>query len=205
MHIYAFGSVCRGEMDRASDVDLLLCADSKDDRVDPEKFSVYTYDGIRAVWAHGNPFAWHLHLESKLVYSSDGSDFISELGRPSSYSNFDVDSERFKRLFNASLTSLSFAGNSHVFHLSCIFLAIRNIATCYSVATGRPVFSRYSPFKVLPSLEMDPEVFTVLMRSRLLSTRGYGEAVSEREIQLCVQSLGSVSAWMEGLTMGSIK
>jgi hypothetical protein len=205
MHIYAFGSVCRGEMDRGSDVDLLLCADSKDDRIDPEKFSVYTYDGIRAVWAQGNPFAWHLHLESKLVYSSDGNDFISELGQPFSYSNFEVDSERFKRLFHESLTSLSFAGNSHVFHLSCIFLALRNIATCYSVATGRPVFSRNSPFKVSPSLEIDPEVFTVLMRSRLLSTRGYGQGISEKEVQLCVESLGDVSGWMERLTMGGLK
>jgi hypothetical protein len=205
MHIYAFGSVCRGEIDRGSDVDLLACADSEDDRVDPEKFSVYTHDGIRAVWAQGNPFAWHLHLESRLVYSSDGKDFISELGEPSCYSNFEMDFEKFRELFHASSRSLSLAGNSQVFHLSCIFLAVRNIATCYSVTTGAPVFSRYSPFRVSPSLEIDPEVFSVLMRSRLLSTRGYGEGISKREVRLCVESLSDVSDWMDRLTMGGLK
>jgi len=192
-------------MDLASDVDMLVCDDSKDGRIDSEKFSIYTYDGVRTVWAQGNPFAWHLHLESKLVYSSDGRDFISELGEPSCYSNFEVDSKRFTRLFHSSLKSLSLAGNSRVFYLSCIFLAIRNIATCYSVAMGSPVFSRYSPFEVSPSLEMDLEVLSVLMRSRLLSTRGYGEGVSEKDIQLCIESLDGVSEWMERLTMSGLK
>ncbi|MFL9582725.1 nucleotidyltransferase domain-containing protein [Stenotrophomonas sp. AB1(2024)] len=205
MHIYAFGSVCRGELDRGSDVDLLACVDSSSDALNPDKFSVYTKDRMREVWIRGNPFAWHLHLESKLIYSSDGVDFISALGKPARYSSFDVDSKRFKELFHVSMRSLSLAGNSQVFHLSCIFLALRNIATCYSVAVGSPVFSRYSPLRVTPSLEIDPDVFSVLMRSRLLSTRGYGEVVSEKEIGLCIESLADVDDWMERLTMGGLK
>lgn len=76
-HIYAFGSLCRGELDEFSDVDLLACVESQEQvrNINPRRFSVYTHDRIRALWSEGNPFAWHLYLESKLVFASDDKDF----------------------------------------------------------------------------------------------------------------------------------
>ena len=36
MHIYVFGSLCRGEVDTASDVDLLAVTDGFDKRLNPD-------------------------------------------------------------------------------------------------------------------------------------------------------------------------
>ena len=60
MHIYAFGSLCRGEVDFGSDVDLLSIIEGPDSRFDPDVFAKYSYDRIRSLWKEGNPFAWHL-------------------------------------------------------------------------------------------------------------------------------------------------
>ena len=62
MYIYAFGSLCRGQVDLESDVDLLAIVDGHDDRFDPSKFSIYSYNRVREIWQEGNPFAWHLSL-----------------------------------------------------------------------------------------------------------------------------------------------
>jgi predicted nucleotidyltransferase len=67
MHIYAFGSLCRGEVSRNSDVDLLALVDGFDERFNPEIYSIYSYRRIEELWREGNPFAWHLSLESRLV------------------------------------------------------------------------------------------------------------------------------------------
>ena len=58
-HLYAFGSLCRGEIDELSDVDLLACVDTQEQagKIDPSRFSVYTRDRLRALWLEGNPFA----------------------------------------------------------------------------------------------------------------------------------------------------
>ena len=178
-HLYAFGSLCRGEIDEFSDVDLLACVATQEHarELDSRRFSIYTYDRIRALWREGNPFAWHLHLESKLVFSSDGEDFIQELHAPQAYANAEEDCAKFMLLFEESLRSLRITSDSHVFHLSCIFLAIRNFATCYSFTRGRPIFSRLSPLQVETPVPVSIEVFNALVRARVLSTRGIGKAL----------------------------
>ena len=142
-HLYAFGSLCRGEIDEFSDIDLLACVETQEQarQIDSARFSIYTHDRIRALWSEGNPFAWHLHLESKLMHTSDGRDFLQELHAPYAYTNADVDCAKFIRLFQESLHSLRGTSDSRVFHLSCMFLATRNFATCYSFTRGRPIFS----------------------------------------------------------------
>lgn len=65
MHIYAFGSICRGDVSPASDVDLLAIVDGYDERFSLDDYSIYSYDRIWEIWNEGNPFAWHLALESK--------------------------------------------------------------------------------------------------------------------------------------------
>ncbi|MHA5797686.1 nucleotidyltransferase domain-containing protein [Pseudomonas aeruginosa] len=199
MHIYAFGSICRGEIDRGSDVDLLACVEGSAPHIDPEKYSVYRHERLRALWKEGNPFAWHLHLESKLLFSSDGDDFLKNLGEPASYDAADSDCTKFKKLFERSFEELSRSSNSSTFHLSCIFLAIRNFATCHSLSLGQPIFSRRSPLMVKPALEIDSEAFSVLMRARLLSTRGHGESISDNEVINTRKAVAIVPCWMETL------
>jgi len=199
MHIYAFGSVCRGEIDLGSDIDLLACIDKSAPNIDTEKYSVYQYLRLRELWNEGNPFAWHLHLESKLLFSSDGSDFLKSLGSPNTYKAVSTDLEKFKNLFDQSFQALGESANSSTFHLSCIFLAIRNFATCYSISNGTPIFSRRSPLMINPALEIDPRSFSVLVRARLLSTRGYGEGIVDSDVAATYRAVASVPQWMEAV------
>lgn len=199
MHIYAFGSICRGEIDQGSDVDLLACTDDAAPNIDLQKYSLYGYARLRKIWNEGNPFAWHLHLESKLIYSSDCNDFLASLGSPSKYNAATSDCEKFRKLFDEAYKSLIHSPNSSTFHLSCIFLSIRNLATCYSLNAGRPIFSRRSPLMISPALLIEPEAFEVLTRARILSTRGYGTQLTEKEINLTTSAVSVVPAWMESL------
>ena len=200
-HLYAFGSLCRGEIDRLSDVDLLACIQHKEDAVgiDRGQFSIYTHERLRKLWNEGNPFAWHLYLESKLVYSSDGRDFLQQLGSPNEYSRAAEDCAKFSRLFDESWSSLISAMDSQTFHLSCLFLATRNFATCYSFCHGRPIFSRSSPLMIDTPAPLSKEAFAILVRARVLSTRGLGDALSREEIALARDCCPSIRDWMSTL------
>src|SRR5262249_8872008 len=99
MHIYAFGSVCRGDVSLGSDVDLLAIVTGYDDRFDPDIYSIYSYQRIREIWKEGNPFGWHLTLEGKLLFASDGSDFLQGLGAPERYQHCLRDCVKFHTLF----------------------------------------------------------------------------------------------------------
>jgi len=200
-HLYAFGSICRGEIDEFSDVDLLACVQTQEQArlIDCRRFSVYTHDRVRALWTEGNPFAWHLHLESKLMFTSDDRDFLQELGVPRRYSKADEDCTKFMRLFEESVGSLRSASDSQVFHLSCIFLATRNFATCYSFTRGRPVFSRLSPLRIATPVPVASIVFDVLVRARVLSTRGLGAALTPIEVSIASQACSAIQEWMQSL------
>lgn len=200
-HLYAFGSLCRGEIDELSDVDLLACVETQDQArtIDTGRFSVYTRDRIRALWREGNPFAWHLHLEAKLVFASDGADFLRELGAPREYEKADEDCVKFMRLFEESVQSLHSTSDSQVFHLSCIFLAARNFATCYSFTRGSPIFSRRSPLLIDSPVSLSTDVFDTLVRARVLSTRGIGEVLTPHEISVAVRACPQIHDWMQSL------
>ena len=198
-HIYAFGSICRGEIDEGSDIDLLACLSSPRKEIDPKKFSIYTYERVKELWCEGNPFAWHIHLESRLIFSSDGSDFIKELGLPSRYNKASEDCIKFKMLFSESYESLMSSSNSVIFHLSCMFLAARNFATCYSFGSGKPIFSRVSPLLLDHQLPISRDVFDIFVRARILSTRGYGDNNSNAEVSLGKSSAPIFLDWMNEL------
>lgn len=205
MHIYAFGSICRGEIDMGSDVDLLACTDRPAPNIDTEKYSLYQYDRLKALWEEGNPFAWHLHLESKLLFSPDGSDFLKNLGEPAKYQVGAEDCHKFKILFEKAYKELKLSSNSATFHLSCIFLAVRNFATCHSLSIGNPIFSRKSPLLVEPSLSIEPQAFSILTRARLLSTRGYGESITTEEVNTALKAIDVVPQWMDTLRRSNLQ
>lgn len=199
MHIYAFGSVCRGEIDLGSDVDILACVDEDEPTVDAQQFSVYTYDKLRALWNVGNPFVWHLHLESKLVFSSDGQDFLADLGVPATYSEVIADLAKFTELFEGASSALVSEQTNAVFNVSCIFLAVRNAAMCYSIYSGKPEFSRYSALNIEPALPVSNDLYKILVRARLLSSRGYGTLISKQEIATVVSAVEVIRAWLAHL------
>lgn len=201
MHIYAFGSICRGDISPDSDIDLLALVEGRDSRLDPDKFSIYSYKRIQQLWASGNAFAWHLALESKLIHSADGADFLKGLGMPSPYVNAAEDCRRFQAIFEAALLSVQDGTPSLVFELSTIFLAIRNIATCYSLRLlPTPTFGRDSARKLGGrSIPISNAIYSVLMRARVLSTRGVGDDLAEVDISKLVDELALCRQWMNEL------
>ena len=118
MHIYAFGSVCRGDVDPDSDIDLLALVGSFDDRFDPAKYSIYSYTKMNTLWQRGSPFAWHLQLESRLLFSSDGTDVLKSYGLPATYANYLADCEKFAEVFEQAWASMRCGKASRVLDIS---------------------------------------------------------------------------------------
>lgn len=201
MHIYAFGSVCRGDISVDSDVDLLALVEGRDPRLNQDKFSIYSYIRINELWASGNAFAWHLALESKLIHAEDGTNYLENLGMPSDYNSGASDCRRFQDIFNSSLESFKNGTPSVVFELSTMFLAIRNIATCYSLArTETPTFGRDSARKLgHKSIPIGDQAYALLLRARILSTRGIGENIGELDLANVVTELEHCRLWVNEL------
>jgi hypothetical protein len=198
VHIYAFGSVCRGDISRGSDVDLLALVASGDDRFDPETYSIYSYERLCQLWREGNPFAWHLQREARLLHADDGIDFLSTLGLPAPYENCAKDCERFLRLFETAQGYLETGGGGSIFELSIVFLSLRNFATCYSLgALATPDFSRRSELRIgTDSLIIGDACYRVLENARLLCTRGYGAPPDPDVVVEVIGELGTIRDWM---------
>lgn len=198
MHIYAFGSVCRGDVSLGSDVDLLALVDGFDARVSPETYSIYSYRRIVEIWKEGNPFAWHLSLEAKLLFASDDTDFLRSLGCPEAYRNCVIDCEKFHALFRDATASRTNHSTTRIFDLSTIFLSIRNIATCFSLGVlPQPDFSRHSALHLGEhSLAIPRKPYEVMERSRILCTRGYGKNILPEEAESVRAELPRVGEWM---------
>jgi hypothetical protein len=201
VHIYVFGSIVRGEVDLLTDVDLLAVVESELHEFDPEMFSIYRCDRIKELWKEGNPFAWHLHLESVLAFASDNTDFIKELGRPAPYANARGDCQKFFNLFVFARAALLSGSPSIVFEYSNIFLALRNFATCYSLGMlSSPCFSRDSALKLgVDSLNISLDAYQSLKNCRILATRGIGEVPNTEDQGLIDAQFGRIEEWMSTL------
>ncbi|EWH06172.1 nucleotidyltransferase [Pseudoalteromonas lipolytica SCSIO 04301] len=201
MHIYAFGSVCRGEVDTSSDIDMLAIVSDYDSRFNPSDYSVYSYERINDLWNQGNPFAWHLFLESKLVYSQDDIDFLKSIGEPNRYKSGVEDCEKFYEIFLSAKESIDGSDLTEIFDLSSVFLAVRNFATCYSLHSKlTPNFSRNSARNLgNHSITIDASTYSLLERARVLCTRGSGEILNSGEIGQAKKSLGEIDSWMKGV------
>lgn len=203
MHIYAFGSVCRGDVSVGSDVDLLVIVHGHDARFDADTYSIYSYERIREIWNEGNPFAWHLHLESKLLFASDETDFLCSLGIPQPYRHHARDCDKFYALFREAYRSLEMNTASIVFDLSTVFLSLRNFATCLSLGlSDQPDFSRHAAIR-LPDdpLDIPRRPYEILERTRILCTRGYGATITQDELRIAVASLPQIDKWMARLLL----
>jgi len=201
VHIYAFGSVCRGDIDAESDIDLLSIVDGYDDRFDSSTYSIYSYNRLIELWREGNPFAWHLANEAKIIYSSNGDDFLKNLGKPNEYRKCKQDCIKFFNLYCKAVDSISSGGNSLVFDMSSIFLAVRNFATCYLLGQHKiGNFSRRSALQMNDkSLKISNETYRFLERSRILCVRGTGKMINRNEIDKSLDELISINHWMESL------
>jgi hypothetical protein len=202
MHVYAFGSVCRGEIARDSDIDLLALVSGHDNRLDPAKYSIYSYAKMKIMWQKGSPFAWHLSLESRLLYSEDGTNFLGSLGQPAPYANYISDCHKFYGVCIEALSSLDESIATKVFDLSTLFLSVRNISTCFALGVlGKPSFSRHAALQ-LPSeirLPISNECYRILERARILCTRSTGTDISDSEAKLILSQRELIDRWMKTL------
>lgn len=195
-NIYVFGSVVRGEVDQYSDIDLLLISDESLQNIDPNKYSIYSPERIKELYSEGNPFAWHLYYESKLIYSEQY-DFLLSLDKPSYYTNCKSDLLKFKKLFDDSMASIHENDFSIIFDLAMIFLAIRNFATCYTLGCyEKPIFSRLAFEKLFDyPLKLDDKVKDLLMMSRISSTRGIKYSLEDKTLSLFELNVSKIENW----------
>lgn len=203
MEIYAFGSVVRGEIDKFSDIDLLILKDIGEDmsEIDKEQYSIYTYQRISELWLEGNPFAWHLFIEGKCIFTNNKIPFLDSLNKPSNYKNLKDDLNKFFELFITSKNSILDEKYSIDFDLSMIFLAIRNFASCFSLGYLKNYeFSRNSALRLDKySIEINNQVYDRLKKSRLLSTRGLGDKISQNELILIINEFPKIEKWFNQL------
>lgn len=201
MQIYAFGSLVRGEVDQSSDIDLLAVVTSVNPGLSPEKFSIYSQRRLRELWVTGNPFAWHLHLEAVQMFSQKSENFLESLGPPNPYVNVARDCDKFRSLFQSAESELQSGTYSTEFELSNVFLAVRNFATCFALGYLRkPIFNRDSSQRLNEnSLQINQRAFEVFERARILSTRGYGEKITQAELETAKLELPLISKWMDSL------
>lgn len=198
MDIYCFGSLARGEIDTLSDVDILIVDPLNRNEIDTN-YSVYSFSRLEEMWSQGNPFAWHLFLESRLLFSTHNLDTVKKLSMPKEYSSWESDSFKFETLFFTALNELKGETNSFVFELSNLFLAIRNFATCASfMLLDRPVFSRRS-YSLLGefSLKLKEEVEDTLINSRILATRGKGRSVTHDDVFAVLENEHCFLDWFD--------
>lgn len=198
MHIYIFGSICRGDVKQDSDIDMLAIVSNHNRNLSKDTFSIYSYKRIYSLWQEGSPFAWHLHFESKLVYSPNRSDYILNLGIPNRYEKCLADCFKFYTIFKNAKTSLENSANSTIFDFSSIFLSIRNIATCFSIYKfEKGTFSRNSALNIQEfSITIPDNVYKTLSFSRLVSTRGLKHEISQSEIADVKAHLNDIERWM---------
>ena len=201
MHIYAFGSICRGEVDASSDIDMLAIVNGHDTRFNPRDYSIYSYARIRDLWEQGNAFAWHLFLESRLIHSPDNIDYLRSIGEPSIYKSGLADCEKFREIFLSAKESICSSALTEIFDLSSVFLGVRNFATCYSLhCNEKPDFSRNSARNLGDqSIPIDDFTYSLYERARVLCTRGVGELLNPAEIDIAKIALSEVDSWMVGI------
>lgn len=207
MFIYAFGSICRGEVDFYSDIDLIAISHDQTSLLDldPNKFSIYSEKRLKEYWMIGNPFAWHLYHESKLIYSFNERDLIREWGKPSIYTNGLDDLKKFYNIFLDSKKQIELTRDSFLFDISTIFLSIRNFATCYSLANGHINFHRNSALNLgNRSVPISTENYKMLESSRLFATRGVGSFPNDDNSSKLVECFEDIDDWMK-LLIGDFK
>lgn len=185
MWIYIFGSLSRGEVDANSDVDALCVYKPNESKNIPSSMQGYTDSCLKEIFDNGDLFAHHLYLESKLVYTSDGTDIVRNIGKPSPYTIWEHDFDSFIDVALFAINEIITKGQS-VFRLGLLYMSMRDIAMIYSqVKMNISDFSKYSPYNTDIQLKVDLDEYEILRLCRISSTRG----ISNDKIYLKISEL----------------
>lgn len=197
--IYIFGSMTRGEVSSSSDADVLVIQECSEPQLFPPSWSVYSQKTIKAYFAAGRLFAWHLHLEAVQVYPRLGSGFLADLGKPAPYSSLAEDLADLRLLLESSMRELENDSPSPIYELGLAYTAIRDIAMAASWSMlAKPSFSRYAPYELPMRCTLPLAVYETAMRARHASTRGTEEP---KDFDLAVSHLRAtpILEWAESV------
>ena len=171
--IYIFGSACRGDVTSTSDVDVLAIPFDEDRSNYPPTWSVYTPKTIQEYYCTGRLFAWHLHLESKCIYTLNAKSFLSDLGNPKPYATMNKDIDELESLLQQAICELKSGTKNIVFEFGIVYTAIRDIAMSASWSLmKKPCFSSDAPYKLPIPCPVDYGVYKLAQLARHSSTRG---------------------------------
>jgi len=175
VELHVFGSIIRGEIHPNSDIDVLAIPVSLGLNVAPKSWSVYSKDTLSTYFREGKLFAWHLYLESKLIYSPLNTPFLSSLGAPASYRNAISDIETLTKILESSINELASNTPNVVFELGLVYTAIRDIAMSASWhMLSKPSFSSNSPYLLPLECPLPKDHYNMARLARHISTRGGG-------------------------------
>ncbi len=172
---YAFGSLCRGEPDAGSDVDILVITDQVNaTKGIPNAWSKYSPRRIRELFARGTLFAWHLYLEAVPLWPRNGQGFLQRVGPPNDYKNARREIIDLRRILDDALIELSRGTPSAVYECGLISLACRDIAMAASLTiNGGFNFSRYAPLRLNQTpFSLTKAKWDYLLACRRATTRG---------------------------------
>lgn len=187
LSVFLFGSAARGDSDALSDTDVLAIVKNNAGKV-PEAavkahlpgiageptISWYGYNRLKAMFDAGELFAWHIFLESKVIF--EAVDIFSRLGTPKHYTRASEDISAFFSTLRDVPGQLKSARYNAVYEFGIMYVCVRNIAMSASWhLRPRPDFSRMSPFnlgKEVPLCPLSKEEYERSMSCRMASQRG---------------------------------
>lgn len=179
---YIFGSYVRGDYDASSDLDVLAIGSPPDNRsvvpllghLPTDKLAVSWYgpSRLRRMFADGDLFAWHLHLESMSLIENGFR--LADLGRPSPYSQAIADIKSFRGILSDIPEQLDLCPANAAYELGVMYVCIRNIAMSASwYLHDGPDFSRHSPFNLEGvARSIDRPSYELAIRCRMAGQRG---------------------------------
>lgn len=186
VNISIFGSWVRRDNDEHSDLDVLVTVlDGSGKTPEGEiaafvrpliggepSISWYGVKKLRAMFAQGDLFAWHLFLESKSV--GPYPDLPSIFGRPANYATAQTDIMELNSILAEVSAELSKAPKNAVFEMGILYVCARNIAmSASSKLCPSPHFGRYSPFALPIEFPLTDDEYDLAMSCRLASQRGH--------------------------------
>ncbi len=186
--VHVFGSVARGDRDATSDLDLLAVVADGEGKVPeadvllhippgmagPEpSVSWYGQRRLAAMFANGELFAWHLHLEARSLFEPVPT--LRALGEPAPYRDAALDVASFESILAAVPPQLDAAPENALYEMGLVYVCLRNIAMAASWALlPRPDFTRHSPFRLagVAPLPLTRAEYDLAMACRMAGQRG---------------------------------
>jgi predicted nucleotidyltransferase len=183
-----FGSVARGDDDELSDLDLLALVQNGGGPVSVEevratlpaglagKVATISWYGMeRLVEMHrsGELFAWHIHLDGKVLHDPVGA--VATLGVPAPYRRALDDVDAFLAIAADLPSQLERAERNAIYEFGVLYVCLRNVAMSASAhLSAQPDFTRKVPYRLGdgPPCPVSESEYRMSMLCRLASQRG---------------------------------